>query len=218
MDGRYNKQSSNDSAELENLNKSGLPGLEATLPNSYCNPMLQVLFLFMRIYFYNNRVKYIFTYLYQSSHVFYVCSFLTMYDIIRTILHYCAIYIYSTVSLFIVRFWFRYYIDASEKLCLWCSFPGFRKLILFQVLYYIPPVKATLLAHTCAKEFCLSCELGMSPFVFYFQIPDEKIQMGWNSRNFAAERRRYMFYLFLLLILYEVVHKSVLSFNYLYLV
>lgn len=29
-----------------------------------------------------------------------------------------------------------------------------------QVLYYTRPVKATLLAHTCAKEFCLSCELG----------------------------------------------------------
>ncbi|VVC95678.1 unnamed protein product [Leptidea sinapis] len=35
----YNKNEPN--AELESLNKTGLPGIQATLPNSYCNPMLQ---------------------------------------------------------------------------------------------------------------------------------------------------------------------------------
>lgn len=41
IDIRYNKHGPNE--ELEKLNKTGLPGIETTLPNSYCNSMLQVI-------------------------------------------------------------------------------------------------------------------------------------------------------------------------------
>ncbi|XP_037294341.1 PAN2-PAN3 deadenylation complex catalytic subunit PAN2 isoform X2 [Manduca sexta] len=92
MDIRYNKHGPND-AEFENCNKTGMPGLEATLSNSYCNPMLQV-------------------------------------------------------------------------------------------LYYTPPVKATLLAHTCAKEFCLSCELG-----FLFRMLDTSCGAPCAAANFLRAFR-----------------------------
>ncbi|XP_013144008.1 PREDICTED: PAB-dependent poly(A)-specific ribonuclease subunit PAN2 isoform X2 [Papilio polytes] len=91
LDLHYNKHGSNE--ELESYNKTKLPGLEATIPNSYCNPMLQV-------------------------------------------------------------------------------------------LYYIPPLKATLLAHTCAKEFCLSCELG-----FLFRMLDTSNGVACQANNFLRAFR-----------------------------
>uniref|UniRef100_A0A2H1X1K5 SFRICE_013878 n=1 Tax=Spodoptera frugiperda TaxID=7108 RepID=A0A2H1X1K5_SPOFR len=91
VDIRYNKHGPNE--ELEKLNRTGLPGLETTLPNSYCNSMLQV-------------------------------------------------------------------------------------------LYYTLPVKATLLAHTCAKEFCLSCELG-----FLFRMLDTSGGAPCQANNFLRAFR-----------------------------
>ncbi|CAG4940821.1 unnamed protein product [Parnassius apollo] len=91
MDLRYNKHGPNE--ELETYNKTKLPGLEATIPNSYCNPMLQV-------------------------------------------------------------------------------------------LYYISPLKAMLLAHTCAKEFCLSCELG-----FLFRMLDTSGGAACQANNFLRAFR-----------------------------
>ncbi|CAG9562072.1 unnamed protein product [Danaus chrysippus] len=82
-----------ENCEQENINETGLPGIQSTVPNSYCNPMLQV-------------------------------------------------------------------------------------------LYYIPPLKATLLAHTCAKEFCLSCELG-----FLFRALDSSGGAACRATNFLRAFR-----------------------------
>nr|XP_032517341.1 PAN2-PAN3 deadenylation complex catalytic subunit PAN2-like [Danaus plexippus plexippus] len=88
---RFDRNGEN--CEQENINETGLPGIQSTVPNSYCNPMLQV-------------------------------------------------------------------------------------------LYYIPPLKATLLAHTCAKEFCLSCELG-----FLFRALDSSGGAACRATNFLRAFR-----------------------------
>ncbi|CAK1556424.1 unnamed protein product [Leptosia nina] len=91
MDLRFNKTEPNE--VLERCNRTGLPGIEATVPNSYCNPMIQV-------------------------------------------------------------------------------------------LYNMPPLKSTLIAHTCAKEFCLTCELG-----FLFRMLDTSGGAPCQANNFLRAFR-----------------------------
>lgn len=49
IDVKYTKLGSDD-FQFDQFNKTGLPGLEATLPNAYCNAMIQVSSIVKKIF------------------------------------------------------------------------------------------------------------------------------------------------------------------------
>ena len=52
---------------------------------------------------------------------------------------------------------------------------------MIQMLYYLSPLRATLLSHLCSREFCLSCELG---FLFHMMDISSNQGMPCNAANF----------------------------------